>query len=202
MNSPSDRAGTALIVFHGIGQQREFETLTSVAEALNAKAGSEAAVAAGIGPGDRSLLSYATLTLDHDKVDLFEAYWSPWTKGKVNILQVIRFLFAAGWRGLQIYLFQGRSFKRYLFGRSETMRVPIKTPLILLALLAFIIALIVVSFAYLWVGFGYDVMFLGIRLFDQCLLRDLRTWLYFSTIIDVAVILVFVVLAVVNVRRG
>lgn len=186
---------TALIVFHGIGEQKQYETLNTVANSLDASASTHANVYPGLGAGDTRLISYATLGDGDDAVDLFEAYWSPWTKGKVSLSQVTRFLFEAGSSGLWTYFRNGKKFDRYLFGRTTKFSIPLTTPLTLGTIFGFLMASLAVAAGYVWVGTGYSLMLAGLRIFDQCLLRDLRTWIYLSTIVAFAIIAGFLILS-------
>lgn len=137
------------------------------------------------------LVTYANLSVGTQEVDLFEAYWSPWPKGKVSVTQVFRFLLRAGWSGLYTYFVHAGKFNRYLFGTSRVFHIPVLTPVVLAWLLAVLLSLIVVISAYACVGVGYGLMFGGARIFDQCVLRDLRTWLYFSGTLSAILLLFF-----------
>jgi hypothetical protein len=93
----------AVIVFHGIGEHKEFETLDLVASALSDLSGSGddcvSLAKAGTDP-----LAFSTIELPHAEgpifVDLYEGYWSPLTKGKASAWAIIVFLIEAGLRGI------------------------------------------------------------------------------------------------------
>lgn len=195
VDGPNLPSKTAVIVFHGMGDQRQYETLSTVAESLDAEVQGKASAFIASGPGDLRVVSCATLTVVDEAVDLFEAYWSPWTKGKVSSPQVLRFLFGAAASGMSSYLFNSATFNRHLFGESRTFKIPLSTPLLLSWISLFLISIICVAIGYSWVGLAYALMIGGLRIFDQCLLRDLRTWLFLSTVLAVMCLGIFAIVA-------
>jgi hypothetical protein len=169
---------TAIIVFHGIGQHQEFDTLESVAQALVDREGKPVDVPVQlVGTGDAAVAA-ATVLLGQDSVDLYEAYWSPWTKGKVGLATIFLFLLTAGMRGLDTILFRGARFRRFLFDQAEEFHLSIAAGGVLAFVMAFVVAIFALAAGMMWVAIGYGAAMLGLPVFDQCLLRDLRTWLY------------------------
>src|SRR4051812_20167352 len=113
-------ARTAIIVFHGIGQQQEFDTIESVARALVDREGfADTPIRVNLVAKGDDPVAAATVRLGDKDVDLYEAYWSPWTKGKASTWTIFWFLVMAGLRGLATVLFRRARFQRFLFGKSE-----------------------------------------------------------------------------------
>ena len=188
-------ARTAIIVFHGIGQHQEFDTLEGVAHALLKREGGDGGVTVRLVETGETPVAAATVELGGEPVDLYEAYWSPWTKGKAGLLTIFWFLLLAGARGLETILFRGARFQRFLFGQTEEFRLSVATGFALAFVMAFVVAIFAVAGALMWVAIGYGTAVMGLPLFDQCLLRDLRTWLYVLLLVGAAWLAVFGVLA-------
>jgi hypothetical protein len=137
-------ARDAVLIIHGMGQQLPFQTLDAVAEGL------DRAVAGGIDVTARTARvagewqSRLEFTAANREVHLHEAYWAPLTEGKISLRQVVGFLRSAGLSGLLIAL---RGFQRWSFGKHSMPRIPLSTPLGLLAALAVVVALTVVNAA-------------------------------------------------------
>ncbi len=191
-------ARTAIIVFHGIGQHQEFDTLEGVAAALLKREGGEGGVTVGLVEKGEMPVAAATVQLGGEPVDLYEAYWSPWTKGKAGSLTIFCFLTWAGARGLWTILFRGAKFQRFLFGRAEEFRLSLRTGFVLAFVMAFVVAIFATSGALIWVAIGYGTAVMGLPIFDQCLLRDLRTWLYVLLLMGGGWLAIFGVTAVVS----
>lgn len=134
----------AVLIIHGMGQQLPFQTLDAVAEGL------DKAVQGGIDVTARTVRtggewqSRLEFTAANREVHLHEAYWAPLTEGKITLRQVVGFLRSAGWSGLLISL---RGFQRWSFGEHSMPRIPLSTPIGLLAALAVVVALTVVNAA-------------------------------------------------------
>ncbi len=171
-------ARTAIIVFHGIGQHQEFDTLEGVAGALLKREGGNGGVTVGLVEAGERPVAAATVELGGEPVDLYEAYWSPWTKGKAGLLTIFWFLLLAGARGVETVLFRGAKFQRFLFGQAEEFRLSVATGFALAFVMAFVVAIFAIVGGLMWVAVGYGSAVMGLPVFDQCLLRDLRTWLY------------------------
>jgi hypothetical protein len=132
---PGQSAGNpiAILVAHGMGQQVPYETIDGVAQAM------ARGVAAGAGAVSRSLIRSVRIgTQGKDDVEpelvraemqiadsqgkehevhIYEAYWAPLTEGKVSIVDVINFLFDAGWNG--IVNTTARTYRRWMFGAEQ-----------------------------------------------------------------------------------
>ena len=85
-------ARTAIIVFHGVGQHQEFDTLEGVAQALLERKPQKGDVTVKLVKFGKTPVAAATVQLGGADVDLYDAYWSPWTKGKASSLAI----FSAG----------------------------------------------------------------------------------------------------------
>ncbi|HVR42611.1 MAG TPA: hypothetical protein VMS56_04125, partial [Thermoanaerobaculia bacterium] len=116
----------ALIVMHGMGQQIEFQTLDQVAQGL--------ARAETIATG-RALEPEANVVMIGDQivrrveikgvgdeereVHVYEAWWAPFTEGRVGLKDVTSFLWRAGIRGGF-----ARRWERWIFGGMVPFNVP------------------------------------------------------------------------------
>ena len=162
---PSDGSTTALLVFHGIGQQVPFETLDLVAQALidrHIAAGGTADkrvrhVWCEDGAGGR-FLARAEIELrrnqgDPQYVHVYECYWAPMTEGAIGLWSTLQFYLGAGVDGLRSTLGNGLKFERWAFGSERWFRLPFGTPIHLaLALVALaVVALVLLGGMYaLW----------------------------------------------------
>lgn len=131
----------AVLICHGMGQQVPFENLDLIATALADRDSRSHPPAAEPLPGTvkegrtdrvgfvqigRQWLPRAELVLspkgkEPTEVHVYEAYWAPLTEGRVAALDVTRFLFDAGFRGIAHSL--GGAFDRWIFGKRR--RLPI-----------------------------------------------------------------------------
>src|SRR5688572_19374415 len=102
---------TAIIAWHGMGQQLPFETVEVVARGLAEREGrlpgrSEPRVAARIVELGDEKLWRAELVLTDDQgqlhpVHVYEAYWAPCTQGKITLAETMLFLIGAGYQGVR-----------------------------------------------------------------------------------------------------
>ena len=137
---------TAILVVHGMGQQKTFETEAQVATALAKSAGGKKARATArhVVAGEQKL-GVAELELHPNgqparHVDIYEAYWAPLTEGEVTLRDVISFLFRTG-----ITSVPRRSFPRWMFGGITTCVAVPGTSIALIATLLTIASLVVIN---------------------------------------------------------
>jgi hypothetical protein len=121
---------TAVIVFHGMGQQVRWETIGTLIDTLDRHGHVH----------QRSVHTRQAAFTDGDKKELrlgraecfmaspqpggtpiethiYESYWTPITEGAVGTRDVVRFLVTAGWDGIRYSL---RDFKRHVLGRLQS----------------------------------------------------------------------------------
>ena len=137
---------SAVVVFHGIGEEVRFETLSRAASLILVEAEERGATGISVVirsvPKDkdatglvvRAELNWTEKDLIRRQVHVYEAYWAPLTAGKISFSETIGFLLAAGWNGLRGTLLSGRvsSFYRWLFGEFKELKVSLSTiPLLL-----------------------------------------------------------------------
>ena len=123
----------AILVAHGMGQQVPYETIDGVAQALTR------GVEQGAGTVSQSVIRSVRLgTTGKDEVEpelvraevqikehtgqecevhIYEAYWAPLTEGKVTAIDVVSFLFDAGWNGIKNTT--ARTYRRWMFGDEQ-----------------------------------------------------------------------------------
>ena len=153
---------TAVLVFHGIGEEVRFETLSRTAslilmEAKERKANDISVVIRSV-PKDatatqlevRAELSWTEIDGMERRVDVYEAYWAPLTMGQVKYGETVSFLAASGWNGLRGTIFSGRAgtYKRWLFGDFRELRTTAGTlPLLvlLMTMVGFVAAVIAMA---------------------------------------------------------
>jgi len=140
----------ALIVFHGMGQQIQFETVETVVRGLTADARPRPDVATRfVKFGDEAMwraeFDYATSSGRVQRLHLYEVYWAPLTEGKITIGETISFLVRAGATGFW-YATRG-TFRRHLFGQWVAFPTSFSTALQLAALLFTLAAMVVLNFA-------------------------------------------------------
>jgi pimeloyl-ACP methyl ester carboxylesterase len=152
-------AKTAILVCHGMGQQVQFSTLNDVVNALvhaearaaNSKKDTlKKQVEVNMVKCGDSLIPRAEVKLsdgngEPHEVHLYEAYWASLTEGKVTMPDVLRFLFSAGWKGLE---FARKPFWRWMFGGPKQLPFTKGTKAYLL-----VAALIVCSLTLLGISF-------------------------------------------------
>ncbi len=141
-------ARVAVFVTHGMGQQAPFETLDLVAQGLiTAAGGVTTPVVARTVRSDAIDLQRLEFGI-HDKhggdaeIHVYEAYWAPLTEGQVNLKDVTRFLFAAGWNGIANSL---DDFERWMFDKPVKFGLHVRTTLQLLATLGVVLSLVVMN---------------------------------------------------------
>lgn len=160
--SVSPELPTAVLVFHGIGEEVRFETLSRAAsliltEAKERKATDIKVVIRSVPKDDkaaqlevRTELSWTEANGTERRVDVYEVYWAPLTLGKVTYAQTVSFLAASGWNGLRGTVFSGTpgSFWRWLFGDFRELKTTAGTlPLlvVLMLIIGFIAAVIAMA---------------------------------------------------------
>ena len=153
----------AILVCHGMGQQVRYETISSIAEAIQTEAtelgGTSAPVQVHLSYDKGAFLARAELQWrDKAKVNhavhVYEAYWAPLTEGEVTYRDTILFLLSAAWNGLQwSKLFRPSSFERWMFDGRKRMQIGRATfagiiaVLVFLALQAAVIAFVLLTLA-------------------------------------------------------
>jgi len=151
---------SAVLVFHGVGEEVRFDTLSRTASLILAEAkergAKEISVVVRAVPKDahtfqyRSELSWTEIDGVARQVHVYEAYWAPLTVGKVSYIETVCFLAEAGWNGLCGTVFSGRigSFQRWLFGGFKKMKTTAGTfPLlaVLMGMIGFLVAIVAVA---------------------------------------------------------
>jgi len=145
-------APTAVLVFHGIGQEVRFETVSRAASLILKEAEDRGATgisvairpvlkdAAASGLEVRTELNWTEADGTAREVHVYEAYWAPLTVGKISYMETIGFLLDAGWNGIRATVLSGRfgSFDRWLFGRFRSLNASVGTAPLLIVLLAMI----------------------------------------------------------------
>jgi hypothetical protein len=149
----------AVLVFHGIGEEVRFETLSRAASLLLVEAEERGATDISVVirpvPKDaavtdlevRAELAWTETDGTKRNVHVYESYWAPLTVGKVTYWETVCFLAAAGWNGLRGTVFSGkwRTFNRWLFGEFWPLKVTAGTLPLLVVLMGLVgfIALII-----------------------------------------------------------
>jgi hypothetical protein len=133
---PPRKELVAVIVNHGMGQQVPYETMESVALAVEkglvGYAKSITPVVRNVRLGTKGKnetetelvrveLQFETEQKVYD-VHIYEAYWAPLTEGKVNLKDVVAFLWDAGLNGIRNT--DSGTFKRWLFGSQREFKLP------------------------------------------------------------------------------
>jgi hypothetical protein len=116
-----------------MGQQVQFETLDTVARAVEATAKAsetltERDMTVSLHSNDGKLLGRAELKLteangDTVEAHFYEAYWAPLTEGKITLRQTLAFLRDAGTRGLRFAYREG-VFDRWMFEKRHEFQIP------------------------------------------------------------------------------
>jgi len=154
------QAKTAVIVFHGMGQQVAFETMGTVAETLRkhgawGKAGAGCTVTVENAPllgEDKAEASVSRVRMDFPPlegkgggtVDVYEAYWAPITAGMATLFDALFFLFSSGVAGIRFSV--GSVFRRYFWRTRKQFPLPLLNNLAgFLAILLLLLGLVSVG---------------------------------------------------------
>jgi len=150
----------AILVAHGMGQQVPYETIDGVAQAASR------GVETGGGTVSKSVIRSVRLgTQGRDDVEpelvraemqlrqstgqeydvhIYEAYWAPLTEGKVSAMDVVNFLFDAGWNGIRNTT--ARTYRRWMFGAEQQFLLATeKLTFVFLGIMALLAALIFIN---------------------------------------------------------
>jgi hypothetical protein len=112
---PAEGDRSAVLVVHGMGQQRKFETLSDVADGIGRIAGeAKPKEARNVRIGDERLSRVELQLQDGRQVDVYEAYWAPFTEGQVTLRDVMAFLWAGARNGIRN---ARKPFRRWIFGQ-------------------------------------------------------------------------------------
>ena len=167
----------AVLITHGMGQQRTFETLNQVVEGLRRAADSKGATL-------RQKVRYVQLGGERlyrveleiesqgkkQEVDLYEAYWAPLTEGEVSLRDVVRFLWNAGSSGMMNF-FHPPTQQR--FGRRIPMPPTRNTLGQLVLALVILLSLIVMNASIVAVGTARSLFARESAWFSERLFEDL-----------------------------
>ncbi len=152
----------AVLVFHGIGEEVRFETLSRAASLLLVEAedrgANDISVVIRSVPRNpaatelevRAELAWTEKDGNRRQVHVYESYWAPLTVGKVTYWETVRFLAAAGWNGWRGTILSGRirTFNRWLFGEFKSLKINAGTaPLLalLMLMIGFVAAIIAMA---------------------------------------------------------
>lgn len=156
---------TAVVVFHGMGQQVAFETLDLLAQTLvdqhEAGGGRSAKRVRHVWSEDRDggrFLPRAEVELQDrhgntvQSVHVYEAYWAPLTEGAIGFTATALFFLRAGLQGICASLKNGGKFLRWAFGREREFPLAPGTFIgLILAMLLLIALVVVLTFGAYWV---------------------------------------------------
>lgn len=146
----------AVWVSHGMGQQKEFETLNQIAQGLRRAAENSGATirqkARFVQIGSERLYRVELEIQSQGKnrqVDIYEAYWAPLTEGEVSLRDVVRFLWRAGVGGMMNFFLPPTQQR---FGQQIPMPPTRQTFGHLLLALAILLSLMVMNASIVAVG--------------------------------------------------
>lgn len=146
---------TAVLAWHGMGQQIPFETTELVARVLardeSRRTGRHvAAVPRLVKLGTQKLwrveLELTSADGSRHPVHVYEVYWAPLTQGKITLGETVRLLLNAGLNGFRFGLLPPRVLPRYLFGRWVEFPLRPSLAALFLLLLLVVVALVIVNF--------------------------------------------------------
>ncbi len=149
-------AATAIIAWHGMGQQLPFETVETVARALakdqaRQTGGSEPIVTTRLVQLGTQQLWRAELDVtaagSAHHVHIYEAYWAPLTQGKISTGETVKFLLGAAYHGIRYCAARPPLFLRYLFGRWVKFRLKPSLALVFVGLVVTLLSLVAMNFA-------------------------------------------------------
>jgi hypothetical protein len=165
-----NQAATAVLVWHGMGQQVPFETIERLGRSLVAHQR-----ASGHSPppattrlvefGDericRAELEIADASGVIHPVHIYEAYWAPSTQGKITVAETVRFLFNAAYQAVRFALVIPPQFRRFLFNRWITFALQ---PWLAAGFIVLLLALVSVVLIDTVLGVvGFSKLFTGVN---------------------------------------
>lgn len=123
----------AVLVFHGMGEQVKFETISAVAGAILDEARAHGGVTKDLAVhlscvGDQFLaraeIAWRDARGESHEVHVYEAYWAPLTEGMVSYWDTLKFLSSAAWNGLRYsWPLGSRTFRRWMFGNPQVLPI-------------------------------------------------------------------------------
>ena len=141
---------SAVLVFHGMGEQVKFETISAVASAIQDEARAQGGVTQDLAVhlsyvGDqfvaRAEIAWRDAQGGSHQVHVYEAYWAPLTEGRVSYWDTLTFLIQAAWNGLRYsWPLGSRTFQRWIFGGPQVLPIGGSTFPGLLAVAAVLLA--------------------------------------------------------------
>lgn len=140
--SRPEAKATALFIAHGMGQQVRFSTLSDIATGLTGGAVAEHCRPRVVQVGSERVQRMEVRLADGRAVHVYEGYWAPLTEGRVSLRDVTAFLLRAGMRGIRN---STKSFERFLFGKTEEFKQPVRTFVYLSVALLVVLALMVLN---------------------------------------------------------
>jgi hypothetical protein len=146
-------APTAVLVWHGMGQQVPFETIEIVAKVLAQDEHRRTGRAPIVTPrrvefGGAKLwrveLELTGKAKSHP-VHVYEAYWAPLMEGKITLGEIVKALISAGIDGVRYGLVPPRVLTRFLFGQWVTFPLRASLALTYLLLLLAVLSLVIIN---------------------------------------------------------
>jgi hypothetical protein len=157
---------TAVVVFHGVGQQVKFETLDLLAQALieahEAKGEKTAKRVRHVwceDPDGGRFFPRVEVELQDASgnakkhIHVYEAYWAPLTEGAISFLSTAAIFLRAGFRGICSSFRDDKKFLRWAFGKEREFPLAPATFLNLAlatALLTLLVAALSVGAYWVW----------------------------------------------------
>jgi hypothetical protein len=147
LHVPAGPPPTAVLVFHGMGQQVRFQTLSDLASGILDEAEQQGGTVddvhiclapKGDKPGQflaRAEITWKDKAGTQRQAHIYEAYWAPLTEGKVGYWDTIKFLIEGGLNGLSSIVRGRFKFPRWLFGDFQPMPITLTTPFALIGIL-------------------------------------------------------------------
>jgi hypothetical protein len=201
MPHPQERpeARTAVLIFHGMGQQVPYETVADLAYRVAERwpeAGARRKFVIDAvplrdgtpGPKDGTMARVRLETGeggadDAKAVDFYESYWAPITEGKVGLFDSLSFLLSAGFKGI----LQSRkgSFDRVFWRSSRRFNLNAMAIAVQLAVAAALIAAVsVLGASLLFLLISHVFQHLGLALLDGASNPEVRDWSLISRMFD------------------
>src|SRR5690606_26293204 len=193
-------AKTAVLIFHGMGQQVPYETVANLAHSVAAhwpEAGTEHKFAIESVPrldgrpasAERGMVARVRLetggadAAGSEAVDFFESYWAPITEGKVGLIDSVSFLLGAGCKG--ILLSRGGAFNRVFWKSARRFNVARTGQIVqLIAAAGMIAALFVLGLAMVFLLLSHVLQHFGQALLVGMPVQGGRDWSLIAGMFD------------------
>lgn len=176
----------AVLVVHGIGQQKPLQTRQAIVRAIK----DECTIRnVPFVVGEASDNTTRILTLDGEEIKIVEVYWADLTENRISGLEAFYFIGEVYLKGILVLLNRKKYFSRIMFDKEEKLKISLFTILKFSSIVAAVILSLIGVMTY-WTTVGMTVLFLlpiFIYMLDNILRKYVGDFVAYSTATNRAV---------------